>query len=172
MNKDQPVMRPLDVVVLLKIVLRQGEPWLQEELAKELAISQSELSKSIARSRFSRLIDGERNVGRLSLMQFIEYGIAFVIPASPGPIVRGMPTSHSAKPLSEQIKSDEQYVWASSKGRKRGQSIIPLFKTVPQASANDPELYELLALVDAIRVGRAREKNLAIAELKRRLVNE
>jgi hypothetical protein len=36
---------------------------------------------------------------------------------------------------------------------------------------NDTQLYELLAMVDAIRVGRAREKNLAIGELTKRIVN-
>jgi len=33
----------------------------------------------------------------------------------------------------------------------------------------DPRLHELLALVDALRVGRAREKSLAAEELERRL---
>jgi hypothetical protein len=44
-----------------------------------------------------------------------------------------------------------------------------LYQSVPQAVANDQKLYELLALVDAIRDGRARERNLAISELTRRL---
>jgi hypothetical protein len=37
------------------------------------------------------------------------------------------------------------------------------------AAERDKGLYELLTLVDAIREGRAREKNLAIKELKARL---
>ena len=32
----------------------------------------------------------------------------------------------------------------------------------------DAQLYELLALVEAFRVGRTREKNIAIEELKKR----
>jgi hypothetical protein len=33
----------------------------------------------------------------------------------------------------------------------------------------DEKLHELLALADALRVGRAREKELAVKELKKRL---
>ena len=40
---------------------------------------------------------------------------------------------------------------------------------VPKAVLNDPDLYELLALVDVMRIGRARERRLAEQHLKRRL---
>ena len=36
------------------------------------------------------------------------------------------------------------------------------------AALKDKKLHELLALVDALRVGRARERELAIIELKKR----
>ncbi|NCB39610.1 MAG: hypothetical protein EOM80_12680 [Erysipelotrichia bacterium] len=49
------------------------------------------------------------------------------------------------------------------------QAFMPLYKSVPKAAMADPYLYELLALVDAIRGGRAREKNLAVKELQKRL---
>jgi hypothetical protein len=44
-----------------------------------------------------------------------------------------------------------------------------LHKNVPQAALEDVRFYELLALVDALRDGRARERNLAGRELKKRL---
>jgi hypothetical protein len=43
---------------------------------------------------------------------------------------------------------------------------------VPDAARSDPKLYELLALVDAIRVGRARERKLAESELEKRLAHK
>jgi hypothetical protein len=39
----------------------------------------------------------------------------------------------------------------------------------PSSSKRDPKLYELLALLDSIRGGRAREREIAIRELKKRL---
>jgi hypothetical protein len=51
-----------------------------------------------------------------------------------------------------------------------GLTISPLYPTVPAAARHDPMLYELLALVDALRVGRAREQTLAREMLARRLM--
>lgn len=52
----------------------------------------------------------------------------------------------------------------------RGYALSPLYRSVPKAVERDPRLYELLALVDAVRDGRARERELAVKELSRRLV--
>ena len=57
-------------------------------------------------------------------------------------------------------------------GKARGYAFSPLYKTVPEAAALDARLYELLALVDAVRDGQAREAALAVRELQRRLRGE
>jgi len=44
-------------------------------------------------------------------------------------------------------------------------------KKVPQAALKDDELYQLLALVDALRDGSAKERELAKRELSTRLKN-
>lgn len=105
---------------------------------------------------------------KLALLEFIQYGLRYVFPQQPGPIVRGVPTAHSASPLKNEIQSSEAYVWPYGKGNVRGHSIIPLYASVPEAALKDEKLYELLALVDAIRVGRARERDIANIELKKR----
>jgi hypothetical protein len=63
----------------------------------------------------------------------------------------------------------EAYVWPYPEGKSRGQSIRPLYPTVPKAVGSDPKLHELLALVDAIRIGKARERNIAAEEIKKRM---
>lgn len=70
--------------------------------------------------------------------------------------------------MNAEIQSNEIYVWPYGKGTVRGHSIIPLYPTVPEAALKDVKLHELLALTDALRVGRAREKEIAIVELKKR----
>ncbi|MGC1646779.1 MAG: hypothetical protein WA741_13190 [Candidatus Sulfotelmatobacter sp.] len=60
-------------------------------------------------------------------------------------------------------------VWPNPAGLVRGIAFSPLYKNVPQAALRDPQLYELLALVDAIREGRAREREIAIRELTVRI---
>jgi len=51
----------------------------------------------------------------------------------------------------------------------RGHGIAPLYPSVVQAVKVDSKLHEALALIDALRVGRAREKTLAFQLLSERL---
>ncbi|CAN5580352.1 hypothetical protein BH10BAC5_BH10BAC5_20420 [soil metagenome] len=170
MNKAKKYMKPQDIVILLKIILLRNKSWNQRYLSETLIISQSEISESISRSEYSGLIyENGRKVVKPSLLEFLQYGICYIFPEKPGSIVRGMPTAHSAYPLNEKIISEENYVWPTAKGNFKGQSIIPLYPSVPEAAKLDPELYVLLALIDSLRFGKIREKNLAIEEIKIRL---
>ena len=170
MQQKQQIMSPNDIVILLKIVAYGDKEWFQKPLAEALGISQSEVSKSLNRSKYAGMLDPKgKTVMKMALLEFLQHGIRYVFPQKPGPVVRGVPTSHSASPLKEQIQSSEDYVWPSGKGKVRGHSIVPLYPSVPEAALKDEKLHELLALVDALRVGRAREKQLAIVELKKRL---
>lgn len=172
MNNLQSSMKPQDVVVLLKIIAKNSDDWQQKNLADELSMSQSEISQSVNRSKYAGLMDGTaKKVMRLAFMDFLQFGLSVVFPQQAGPIVRGIPTAHSTSPLNELIVSTELYIWPYSKGNIKGHSIIPLFKSVPEAALKDSLLYELLALCDAIRIGRAREKEIAINELKKRILH-
>ncbi len=165
-------MKPQDIVVLLKIIALQNDSWQQKPMAELLCISQSEISQSVARSQYAGLLDGSgKKVMRMALMDFIQYGLCYVFPQKQGAVVRGIPTSHSAAPLNNIILSQEQYVWPTGLGKTRGHSIVPLYPSVPDAALKDAKLYELLALVDALRVGRAREKELAIKLLKQKILD-
>ena len=142
-----------------------------KDLAKELGISPSEISESLNRSYHARLIDdNKRHVFKLAVHEFIVYAIRYVFPQSPGPITRGVRTAHSAPPINKAIRSDEHYVWPDAEGDTRGQAIEPLYPTLVKASKQDEFLYTALALIDALRVGRAREKEIARIELEKMIV--
>lgn len=165
-------LKPQDLVVLLKIITLKESKWFQHTLAEGLKISQSEVSECLARSKYSGLLSASgKKVNILSLLDFISYGLKYTFPQQPGIVTRGLPTAHSALPLSEHIQSENAYVWPYAKGKVRGQAIEPLYKSVPEAMQNNPELHQILALIDAIRVGRARERDLAIKLLKEYLVD-
>lgn len=172
MKQIQYYMKPQDVVILLKIIAVDSDHWQQKSIAAELKMSQSEVSQSVARSKFAGLLDGSgKKVMRLALMDFLQYGLAYVFPQKPGSLVRGVPTAYSAPPLNTIIQSNELLVWPSAKGNSRGQSIVPLYPSVVDAVKEDEKLYRLLTLADALRVGKAREKELAIGELKKLLLH-
>jgi len=167
-------MRPQDVVILLKIITLSSADWKFQELAESLKISPSEVTESLQRSRLAGLIsENKKSIYTSSFLDFLVSGLKYVFPAIPGPIVRGIPTAHSAPPINATIQaSSENYVWKSAKGTLRGQAIEPLYKTVVEIIQTDNALYELLTLTDTIRIGRAREVKLAVAELSKRLKGE
>jgi RNase P protein component len=170
--KKTPGTRPQDLLVLLKIVALQNSHWRTTDLANQLFISQSEISEALYRNRIARLVDdSKRNVHRESLLEFLEHGVKYVFPVRPGAIARGTPTAHSAPPLSTKVHSGETiYVWPDLEGMVRGETIEPLYPTVPKAARIDERFYEIVALTDAIRIGRPREAELATAELRKRIL--
>lgn len=168
--KTHSGMRPHDVVILLKIALLQGQPWLAKDVAIDLGISQSEVSESLNRSALAGLISKDKKIlMRKQLLEFLKFGLKYVYPERPGAIVRGMPTAHSGPPLKDLIAGSEIYVWPDAEGVVSGQKIEPLHPKVPLACKKDSKLYELLAMVDALRTGKIREQELAAEELERRI---
>ncbi|MBI4420155.1 MAG: hypothetical protein HY560_04955 [Gemmatimonadetes bacterium] len=65
--------------------------------------------------------------------------------------------------------AEDSIVWPSASGSTVGQAIAPLYERATELPWRCPSLYENLTLVDALRVGRARERKLAGEELERRL---
>jgi hypothetical protein len=61
-------------------------------------------------------------------------------------------------------------VWPDPKGEVRGQTIEPFHHGQIKAAKEHKALYELLALCDALRVGKTREKKMAEEELKKRIL--
>lgn len=163
-------MRPQDIVILCKIVAKGDESWYMKDLSQELDISASEVSESLNRSAMAGLVTSDKKgIQKQAVLEFLLHGLKYVYPRRPGAIIRGMPTAHSAPPLSDQIRADEQYVWPWAKGEARGQEIEPLHPSVPEACSRDKKLHELLALVDALSAGRKREQHLAEEALTQRI---
>ena len=167
------MLRPLDLVVLLKLSIEEGRPpYLQ--LARDLFLYPSEIYTSVKRARASQLLQGPELGDRLNhsaLLEFLLHGVRYAFPAVRGTLTRGVPTAYAAPPLNLTIApgSDPPPVWPLSTGTVRGVSFSPLHKNVPRAALADSRLYELLALVDALRDGRARERAMAASELKKRI---
>lgn len=161
-----------DVVVLAKLVSYGGRRPPIAQTAADLSLSPSQVHSSLRRLVQSRLIgddDGRPNLRAVE--EFLVHGVKYSFPVRRGEITRGVPTAHAALPLSQHISagSDPPPVWPSAEGQVRGSTLEPLHKSAVMASAKDPALYELLALIDALRDGRARERQLAERELGVRL---
>jgi hypothetical protein len=167
------ILRPQDVVVVLKLLNQRDKRPAYAQLAHDLFMSPSEVHASIRRARAARLIHGPELGDRpdvRALEEFLVHGVKYAFPPERGGITRGLPTAHAAEPLSRKLThEDPAPVWPFEEGPKRGYAFTPLYKRAPQAAVKDPNLYQLLALVDAIRDGRAREREIAERELSARL---
>lgn len=166
------ILKPQDVLILVKMISLGDGNWSYSSLARDLFMSSSEIHAGVKRAVAARLMNmQEGRPVRKSLEEFLIHGVKYAFPPDRGGLTRGIPTSYAAQPLIDRLAQPNEPppVWPYPEGETRGHAFSPLYKSVPRAALNDSKLYELLALLDAIRDGRAREKEIAIKEIKIRL---
>jgi len=186
------MLKPQDIVILLKIlstkILSQDsyEMLPQNKLAALLCMSASEVNAGIKRLILSGLLSPVISNDRTKKIVYIPNkkaceeclisGVKYFFPVQLGAYSRGIATSYAAPILEKHLilGDDPIPVWPYGDGDKRGLALEPLYSSVPKSLAEfpDPLFYELLVLVDAIRSGRARERNIAIQLLKEKLYGE
>jgi hypothetical protein len=137
-------------------------------------MSASEVHAAVKRAQASRLLHGpELNERPIlsAIEEFLAHGLKYAFPADRGAPTRGVLTSYAAQPLRQVIAPNDEAppVWPYPAGSQRGIAFEPLYRQAPKAALRDPVLYELLALVDALRDGRARERKLALEMIVSRL---
>lgn len=170
----QATLKPQDIAVLLGLRLMQNEKFTFAGLAKRVGLSTGEVHASVRRAALSRLAlllpQSAPEVIGAALREFLVHGLRYSFPAVLGGVTRGMPTGLEATSARGSVGEESlPPVWATAEGSQRGYAIAPLYPAAPDACRADPQLHELLALVDAIRVGSAREREIAIELLELRL---
>ncbi|MBI2382828.1 MAG: MarR family transcriptional regulator [Gammaproteobacteria bacterium] len=160
-------LKPQELLVLLKVAAHPGVPWTYAALSHSLSLSPGEAHASVRRAIFAGLAVARdrRNWSpvRPALIEFAVHGVRYAFPAEIGAAKRGIPTAYGAEPLASLVNSPpaENPVWAHPQGAAKGPTISPIYRTAPLAAMADPHLHQLLALLDALRVGRQRERALA-----------
>ena len=167
-------LRAQDVFVLIKLLSYKGHRPPIAKIASDLSLSGSQVHSSLKSLERSRLVAPAQDGGRpylKAVQEFLIHGLKYAFPPRRGEVTRGIPTGYAAPPLNKYIEAgaDPLPVWPTPNGTVRGTSVEPLHKMAPVAVAHDSTLYELLALVDALRDGRLRERDIAEKELTSRL---
>lgn len=171
-------LKPQDLLVLLKVAAHPPQHWTYAALGEALAMSTSEVHACVRRAVACGLAvapaRGEWSPVRPSLLEFVLHGVRYVWPATPGPVKRGVPTAFGAEPLAAMVTAapGEAPVWPHPKGTAKGPTLSPLYRSAPQAALADPALHRLLALLDALRTGRARERAMASQLMQAELMAE
>lgn len=161
-------MKPQDIIILIKLNIWQQGRWRLVPLAESLFLSKSEVHLGIGRLKQAGLYDEIREAPKKSAMQeFIIHGLRYTFPAELGAPTRGIVTGITSDFMTNHIvaSKDEIYVWPSAEGKAKGFALSPLYKNVPEAITADRRLYHYLALIDVLRIGRAREQTIAKEEL-------
>jgi len=186
------ILKPQDIFITLKLVALGNESWSYVRLANDLFMSASEINAGVKRSlRAGLLIGGHQQTAyenklknalvmegshshwpnRKAIYEFLVHGVKYVFPPDLGEITRGVPTATAAPPIGNFFLQvdDLPPVWPHPEGKVRGYSFSPIYRSVPQAAMVDEKVYELLVILDTLRSGRARERDIATEELSTRL---
>ena len=143
-------------------------------LAKQLRLSPFEAHAAVQRLMAARLVvdmGGELRPVMAAVRNFVLHGEPYCYPPVRGEITIGYPTAYAVPPLKDMVLFADEMppVWPHPEGATRGAALLPLYEKLPLVANEDPVLYELLALFDALRVGQARERELASKLLAERL---
>ena len=158
----------------------------QNRLAALLCMSASEVNAGIKRLILAGLLspvitDDPKNKiifkpNKKACEECLVSGVKYFLPVQLGAYSRGIATSYAAPILEEHfiLGDDPIPVWPYGDGDRRGLALEPLYSSVPKSLAQFPDqlFYELLVLIDAIRSGRVRERNIATRLLKEKLYGE
>jgi hypothetical protein len=165
------IAKSLDIYALAKLTLEESaRPY--AVVSGELGMSASEFHAAVQRLGHSGLVEPkERRIRHGAVREFLIHGMRYVFPVVMGGLTRGIPTSFAAPPVAEFISFDKENipVWPDASGEKLGYGVEPLHPSAPMAARQDARLYEILALIDALREGRTRERQIAEDELLKRI---
>jgi hypothetical protein len=163
------------VAVALRLLLEPEDRY--EPLAEALATSTSAVHRGVARLQSAGILRaGSRTIARPALREFLLHGVRYAFPPLRGHEVLGMPTAWSHPGIAALLTADSQpdglrpHVWPEEGGTVRGDMLVPLFPSTAKVSKQDPRLYELLAAVDAIRLGSPAVRRLVSDFLAERIL--
>jgi DNA-binding MarR family transcriptional regulator len=163
------VLNPSDIYVLAGMLVEPDpEPTLRE-LARKLHVDHTLVHRALKRAEEASLYRSTaKQVNRANFEELMTHAARFIAPAALGELTRGTPAAWAAKPISARIRQQRDEpppVWPHADGAVRGQALRPLHPAAVQASQENPALADLLAIIDSLRAGDARVRQVAAEEL-------
>ena len=154
------MIKQQDIVLLAKLLGSPDGESTYAGLGRALHISPSEIHAASQRLRQAHLLSPDGRPSRSSALEFLIHGFKYVFPAEFRPrLTRGIPTAHAAPVAAGAFSENDELVpvWPSPAGTRKGHGIEPLYPTVVEVVEGDTALYGFLALLDMLRMGKARE---------------
>lgn len=174
LGHSQWSLKPQDLAVAFKLVGLAGHWSGYAELARAMRLSAFEAHACVSRLGAARLltdVDGAPALVMPAFRPLLLQGAPYFFPAVRGEVTMGFPTAYGVEPLRSKVLFADELppIWPHEEGSTRGVALLPLYPRLPLAALEDAALYELLALFDALRIGQAREREMARGLLEERL---
>ena len=161
------IKRGLQAGLLVDTALLAPPPEAAPGVQEAVAVYRVQARPRRAKAAMATNADNPARVNSRNLAEFAVHGAKYAFPPDKLPVSVGVPTSHSAPAFAGVFApGSDDWVWPHPNGTVRGPGVEPLHPSVPYAAMQDAKLYEMLALFDALRVGRARERGLALERLQ------
>ena len=156
----QITLRPSDIVVACQLTISPQAQFIQ--LSQSTGLSAGECHNAVRRLRQAHIVlADDRRLATDVLAGFLIDGVPFAFPPMLGAETIGIPTAHRGPAFASILEAPEGFVWPDPGGGIRGQSLVPLFPGAPALPQMNEALYNLLTIVDALRVGTARIRRAA-----------
>ena len=167
------LLKPQDVLLTLKLACQPADKT-YAALAASLGLSASETHAAARRAQRCRILTKTTHPEPVwqNLHDVLVHALPLVLPLEKGAPVLGMPTSYAAPPIAERILMEDGNlppVWEDDEGNVTGIAVSPLYSSAPYAARQDGQLYQWLALVDALRCQEPRVRELALTEVEAKL---
>lgn len=152
-------------IYVLSGLLAHDEIWSYRSLAERLHVPHPVVQRALGRAKGVDLYSVDRREVHLPhFEEFALHALRFVAPARLGALAPGVPAAWAAEPMASATRSsgdEPPPAWPYAHGQVRGQAIEPLHSSAPEAVENWPRLGEVLALLDSLRAGDARVREVA-----------
>lgn len=159
------MLRPSDIASLLYLRIHPADSY--GAMAERLGISKSTAHGGVQRLVRNRLAHAsDRAMATVAdgpTLDFLSFGVPYAFAPDTVPDARGVLTGLRALDgdHASAMSGALPIVWPSRLGDARGVGVAPLVPAAPDLPHREPQLYRLLAIVDALRIGDAREREVA-----------
>lgn len=164
-------MKPQDVVVAIKLVGYQNENWSYASLGEEVGIGHNQAHLACKRLTAASLMS-QKHVLKRNLVEFLIHGVKYVFPPvwEDGP-QHGIPTAVSGPDMKKELRTPQIVVWPTGRRKDpKGDALRPLHECVYTVIENDPLTYQVLSILESIRIGRAREREVAADLIRKKIL--
>lgn len=157
------MLKPQDVLVGLKAATIPHIVWSFAEMAEYTGLSTGAVFASVKRCRQAGLLVPEKQgkliVNGKAFLDFLVHGMPVSFFPQRGEVVTGIPTGRAARrDIFPAVANEIALVWEWPGGNARGESLKPIYPSVPEVASKDGALYDLLVNCDLIRAGSSKEK--------------